>query len=169
MTDKRPRGRPKGSGIEDGHHLDAVADLLVRHPGLKKTPAISQIVQKAFPQHQWIAAERRLQRKWNPSAGERLEAARERYAEERRERRAVRSIPASDLISQITGVSSFAAEMARMNSYAREVQEMLNPSTLQMIREQASIAQQMRDMIDPPMLRQMREQTEMINKMLRGF
>lgn len=169
MTEKRPRGRPKGSGIKDDRHLDAVADLLVRQPALKKTPAISRIVQNAFPDHKWESAERRFLRKWNKSAEERLEAARERYVEERRERRAVRSIPASDLISQITGASSFAAEMSRMNSYAREVQEMLNPSTLQMIREQASIAQQMRDMIDPPMLRQMREQTEMINKMFSGF
>lgn len=169
MTDKRPRGRPKGTGIKDDRHLDAVANLIVRQPGLKKTPAISQIVQKTFPEHQWNAAERRLLRKWDRSAEERIEAAQKRYEEEKRERRAVRSFSASDLLSQLTGVNSYAAEMARMNSFAREMQEMLNPSLMQELREQASMMQQIRDMVDPPLLREMREQAEMINKMLRGF
>lgn len=172
MTDKRPRGRPKGTVIKDDRHLDAVANLIVRQPGLKKTPAISQIVQKAFPEHQWSAAERRLLRKWDKSAEERLEAAQERYEEEKRERRAVRSVPATDLLSQITGANNFAAEMARMNSFAREMQQMrdmIDPPMLRELREQASMMQQLRDIVDPPLLREMREQSEMIKKMLRGF
>lgn len=160
MTDKRPRGRPKGTGIKDDRHLDAIANLIVRQPGLKKTPAISQIVQMALPECRWSAAERRLLRKWNKSAEERLEAAQERYEEEKRERRAVRSVPASDLLSHLTGANSIAAEIARKNSFAHEVQEMLNPPFLQELREKASMMQQ---------IREMRERSEMINKMLRGF
>lgn len=169
MTDKRPRGRPKGTGIKDDRHLDAVANLMVRQSALKKTPAISQIVQKVFPEHQWSAAERRLLRKWNKSAAERLEAAQERYEEEKRERRAIRSVPASDLLSQLTSANSYVAEMARINAFTSEMQEILNPPFMQKLREQEAMMQQMRDMIDPPMLREMREQSEMINKILRGF
>lgn len=83
MTPKRPRGRPKGSCLNDARHLDAVADLLLREPGLKKTPAISNVVQKAFPEHQWSAVERRLLRKWNQTGEERLQAAQERRDERR--------------------------------------------------------------------------------------
>lgn len=170
MTDNRPRGRPKGTGIKDDQHLDAVANLIVRQPSLKKTPAISQIVQKAFPEHQWSAAERRLLRKWNKTAGERLEAAQERYEEEKRDRRKVRSVPASDLLSQLTGTQhSLAAEMARQNSFALQMQELLNPAFKQVLDEQASRVQQMRDVIDPLLLREARKQSEMINKIIRGF
>ncbi len=130
MTDKRSRGRPKGTGKKDDHHLDAVADLLVRQSELKKTPAISQIAQKAFPEHQWEAAERRLLRKWNKTADERLEAAKERYAEERRERRATRTVPAGGILSRLAAANSLATEMAQRNSFAREMQEALNPPNL---------------------------------------
>lgn len=165
MNDKRPRGRPKGTGIEDDPHLDAVANLIVRQPGLKKTPAISQIVQEAFPENQWSAAERRLLRKWDKSAKERLKAAQERYDEESK----VESVPATDRHSQQTGANNFAAELARMNSFAREMQTTFNPRFIQELREQASIMQKLRDIVDPPMLREMRKQSEMITKMLRVF
>jgi len=172
MTDKRPRGRPKGTGIKDERHLDAVANLIVRQPDLKKTPAISKIVQKAFPEHQWSAAERRLLRKWNKSAEERLEAAQERYEEEIRERRAMRSATANDLLSQITGATSFAGDLHEFREQALKMQQMrdmIDPPMLREMREQASMMQQMRDMIDPPILREMREQSELIKRLLRGF
>ena len=87
-------GRPRGSGINDNRDLDAVADLLVCEPELKKTPAISRVVQKRHSdhQHQWPAVERRLLRKWNQTAEERLATAQERK-EERRNRTTYRSAP----------------------------------------------------------------------------
>ncbi len=169
MTQKRPRGRPKGSGIKDDRYLDAIADLMVRQPNLKKTPAVSQVVQKAFDQHHWSAAERRLLRKWNNSAEERLEAAQERYAEERRERRGAPPIGISGLISELTKTYGGVAETNSLNLLAREMQERLNPPYLQGLREHAIAMQQLRDSLDIPFLRELREQNEMIRKALNGF
>jgi hypothetical protein len=66
----------------------------VCEPELKKTPAISRVVQKRHSdhQHQWPAVERRLLRKWNQTAEERLATAQERK-EERRNRTTYRSAP----------------------------------------------------------------------------
>ena len=90
MTEKkRGRGRPKNSGIEDGRYLDLVADKMAADPSIKKTPAISAVVQTEFAPHQWSAAERRLLRKWNKDSARRLEAARERREEQVRDQRSV--------------------------------------------------------------------------------
>jgi hypothetical protein len=81
MTVKRMRGRPKGTTIPDGKYLDAVADLIVRNPGLKKTPAIGKIIQNNFPQTKWASSERRLLRKWNETSESRMRDAHERKYE----------------------------------------------------------------------------------------
>ncbi len=166
MTDKRPRGRPKGTGKKDDRHLDAVADLLVRKSELKKTPAISQIVQKAFPQHQWEAAERRLLRKWNKTAEERLEAASERYAEERRERRVARTLSSGSLFPNKTGVF---ADLAAGLAMSKQMQDIIDPPALRFLREQEKEMQRFRDMIDPPFMRQIREQSELMKKAFGHF
>lgn len=159
MKDKRPRGRPKGTGIRDDQHLDAIADLITRQPGLKKTPAISQIVQKEFPEHQWDTVVRRLLRKWNNEATNRLRTAQERYIEHKCERRAAGTLPTKSPLSQLAVAHRFAAEM----------QDMFNTPVFQQLRVHASTMQKLRNKIDPPMLRQMREQAEMIRRVARGF
>lgn len=78
MSEKRKPGRPIGSGKDDTRYLLDVADLLAANPTLKKTPAISKIVQGAFPEQEWKNAERRLLNKWNVETDKHLENARQR-------------------------------------------------------------------------------------------
>jgi len=158
MTTKRSRGRPKGTTMNDERHLDAVADLIVRTPDLKKTPAISKIVMKAFPEQNWPAAERRLLRKWNETACERLEAAQQRRDEERSSRVVRRTIPSGTLFPDMSGIR---ADMIPAQSIFKDMQNLIDPPTLRRIREQA---ERMLNVIDPPTLRHIREQTEMMRK-----
>ena len=77
MEQKRPRGRPKGTQINDDCYLDMVADLMLKKPDLKKTPAIARVVFEKFPEHEHSKVERRLLRKWNETGDERLVARRD--------------------------------------------------------------------------------------------
>ncbi|HEX3495882.1 MAG TPA: hypothetical protein VHT02_01695 [Methylocella sp.] len=43
--EKRPRGRPRGSGKNDLPHLAQVAHLIVRDPSLKPTTAMKRVMQ----------------------------------------------------------------------------------------------------------------------------
>lgn len=72
---KRQRGRPKGSGLNDGPRLDRIADLMIARPGLKPTTAIKQT--DPAPNDTEI---RRLQGKWSEEGEARLAAAHERQA-----------------------------------------------------------------------------------------
>ncbi len=40
---KKTRGRPKGSGLDDSSHLDAIAKLIAEDPDLKPTTAIKKL------------------------------------------------------------------------------------------------------------------------------
>jgi hypothetical protein len=82
MTDtKRTRGRPKGSGKNDGQTLARVADLLLKNPKLKATAAMRQVIDG---RDDWGATPetllRRLQGKWSIGKTILMEAARERAA-----------------------------------------------------------------------------------------
>jgi hypothetical protein len=96
-TNARRPGRPRGTGKKDGADLDAVADLLVSKPSMRKTPAIAQVVQNRHPDrsHEWAAIERRLLRKWGESGEERMKAAQARHHEREEERRARAYRPAA--------------------------------------------------------------------------
>ena len=78
-TEKRQRGRPRGSGKDDSGTLARVADLLVCEPSLKATTAMKRIL----PERDWGASDattlvRRLQAKWKSTHETELAAARER-------------------------------------------------------------------------------------------
>ena len=158
MTEQRNKGgRPRGSGIDDGRDLDAVADLMVREPGLKKTPAIARVVQDRHPQHQWQAVERRLLRKWNATDDERMAAARERRAA----RRSVSSMTARELaltrglgLYDDTGAAFLAAAKAHamnIEPALRQLQSLAQSNTFAQARELAS-------QLDSPALRQAMEE-----------
>ncbi|TIL23799.1 MAG: hypothetical protein E5Y88_21600 [Mesorhizobium sp.] len=80
MTDKRSRGRPRGTGKNDTVFLTMVADLMVKTPGLKYTTAMTRIVRQrtdwdaASPE----AAVRRWQVKWKVQGEALLAATHER-------------------------------------------------------------------------------------------
>lgn len=77
MTDdRRRRGRPKGSEIDDSEMLTAVADLLVAHPDMKPTTAMRRIKRDASTAeiHRW-------QDKWKRRGTDLLTAAKSRAKE----------------------------------------------------------------------------------------
>jgi hypothetical protein len=78
-TEKRPRGRPRGTGKNDTPHLAQVADLIVREPSFKPTTAMKRVMQS---RKDWGASDetllRRWQVKWNASAVTLLAAAQDR-------------------------------------------------------------------------------------------
>lgn len=161
MTNKRSRGRPKGTTINDVKYLDAVAALMVKQPELKKTPAISQIVQKYFPEHRWEAVERRLLRKWNETGEERLEEARLQSAEEgitKLKELTSASNPSFPTLGSAYHVMEQAQRIGKM------MEEIANPPALRAFAEQQK---RMRDIMDPPALRSFREQTQAIENAMR--
>jgi hypothetical protein len=61
ITEKRPRGRPRGSGKNDLPQLAQVADLLVRDPSLKPTTAMKRVMRG---RKDWAATDSTLLRRW---------------------------------------------------------------------------------------------------------
>lgn len=87
----RKPGRPKGSGLQDGPHLDQVADLLVTKQAKTPNAAIMEVHRRErLSEHVRESFRRRMSRKWSKQGPERLEAAKGRLAE----RRPVRITPA---------------------------------------------------------------------------
>lgn len=170
MTQKRTRGRPKGSGIDDARHLEAVADLLVRNRDMKKTPAIEAVVQRAFPENQFSAAVRRLLRKWNASEPDYRAAASERLAEAKKleaSERRVREAP-----KRLSAFQRFARDAMELQSQAQALRDLIDPPTKRALRQQAAEVDKLRHFIDPPLVRQVRqlhEQAAMIERALGRF
>ena len=73
-------GRPTGTGIKDGKHLDRIADALTRSPSKSVNSIIMQLDSNEDPEN----LRRRLHRKWKAQGAERLEAARQRHEERNR-------------------------------------------------------------------------------------
>jgi len=178
MKQKRSRGRPKGTEINDGRYLDQIADLILKEPELKKTPAITRVVAKNFPEHQQSKTERRLLRKWNRTREERMNAARERRADARRDvsaRREIYSI--GDALARRGIVGSVLSDHARgigsifeeQEMAAKRVQDLLNPPIIRLFEEQEKLARQVQDILNPPLMRQIYEQNEARQRILRGF
>ena len=78
-TNKRGRGRPPGTGLDDSPTLRKVADLIAANPSLKPTTAIKRVLERPTD-----TAVRRLQGKWKEHGP--------RY---RAEAQARRSVPAT--------------------------------------------------------------------------
>jgi|GEM_PF-3049764 len=151
MTERKKRGRPKGTTINDSKHLDAVADLIIKNPSLKKTPAIARIVEKAFPQQNWEAANRRLLRKWNETEKERLATAKERLQEERN----------SQAASTTTSIHETLRRIKEPISALRRLEELdilVNPPIITALKRN----QELMDKINSPALRALQRQQKII-------
>ncbi|WP_157946786.1 hypothetical protein [Thalassobius sp. I31.1] len=154
MEHKRSRGRPKGTTLNDARYLDEVADILIRNPSLKKTPTIEKIATKHFPEQDWEKVRRRLLRKWNNTADERLEAAKERHAELRRE------------TSQCSETS--CSNRYDIRTIFRRFDSAVNPPSLRAMNTALNRMQQLQDLVDPPLLRQFRRQQELFDRISRA-
>ncbi|MGC1494736.1 MAG: hypothetical protein WA790_02935 [Sulfitobacter sp.] len=165
MKQKRPRGRPKGTEINDSRYLDKVADLIAKQPELKKTPAIARVVTQHFPEHQHSKVERRLLRKWNKTSEERLAAAKERHDEARRP--VVGSTTGAGRVSR--NFIDLASGLHGANALAAKIEELANPKWLRVYEQQAALAQRMQDIVDPPFMRRIREQQERVDRIMRGY
>ncbi|SCX31835.1 hypothetical protein [Agrobacterium rosae] len=87
MREKRMRGRPTGTGVDDQRFLDEVADLLLNDPRMKPTAAMRHVIKER--KGQWTAAseeamKRRLQVKWKAGKGALQMQAKERSEEAQR-------------------------------------------------------------------------------------
>jgi hypothetical protein len=131
-TEKRPRGRPHGSGKDDSRYLEQVADLLVRDHSLKPTTAMKRIM---LGRKDWGATDatllRRWQVKWRAKEGSLLAAARER----------ARPKPVV-----------YASNYATPRSSPPSIKDFLDP--LRAVREHE---QCMRDLIDTPWMQAIRD------------
>ena len=167
MEQKRKRGRPKGSQINDSRYLDQVADLMLKEPALKKTPAIARIVAKQFPEHQHVKMNRRLLRKWNETHEARMHAAKERRNELRRERSVGKDVRHAGSAYASLGLINPISEVEAL--MAKQVQDLVNQPVVQWIEEQKRMEQKIRDMIDPPFVHLWREQEEIMKRLFNGF
>lgn len=114
---KRGRGRPIGSGLDDGPTLKTVADMIVVNPSLRPTTAIRRTL--GTPGESTI---RRLQVKWKAVAAE--------YLADARDRRAVTLTPAR------RAGASYTPQTARQLAQAhRAMQEALGSSGLRAVQQ----------------------------------
>lgn len=141
MTEKRSRGRPRGTGKDDLPFLEKVADLMVRTAGLKPTTAIKRIVamQKNWDGASDTAVIRRWQVKWSEK-GEALLAAAKRRAEQK---------PASRGVGYVSGYTAIGG----FGWIDRHLQEM----------------RRIEDLIDPPFMRAHRLAEEQRKRMMAMF
>lgn len=121
---KRGRGRPKGSGINDGPALDKMADAIAADPHLKPTAAARQIV-GSDP-----SKLRRLQVKWKAKKGEYMARAQRRIAAASAPRADRPGLPATVLaqlaeaqhrLQAALGAPSFAAHLSTARQAAMDL------------------------------------------------
>ncbi|MBN2973983.1 hypothetical protein JW805_18415 [Roseomonas aeriglobus] len=189
-SNKRSRGRPVGTGLNDGPTLKKVADMIVANPSLRPTTAIRRALDKPEP-----SSIRRLQVKWK--------AGKAQYMAEAQARRAAASMPArrvSAPYSPRTGRHiaeahrkmqealgpGFRAAQEMMNSPGmraaqeaarryqespalRAIEEFRNSPTMRAIEELQNnpTVRLMRELQDSPMMRAAREM-EKVQRLING-
>lgn len=109
-SNKRTRGRPRGTGLDDSPTLRKVADMLAADPSLKPTTAIKRALDKPTE-----TAVRRLQGKWQHQGT--------RYLADAQARRSAVSVPAR------RASAPYSPRTARQMLEAhRRMQDALGPS-----------------------------------------
>lgn len=167
-TNKRGRGRPHGTGLNDEKTLEKIADLIARNPSLRPTTAIKRTLHNPDS-----ATIRRLQVKWKAQGEGFLAKARERREVEAAARPTSGGINYGKLammsgaLRNMGGLGGHSAifdalnnpALRAMNSPAmRAIQAMENSPTMRAIRA----------MENSPTMRIMREMDK-INRLTRGY
>lgn len=175
---KRSRGRPVGTGLNDGPTLKKVADMIVANPALRPTTAIRRALEKPEPSNI-----RRLQVKWRAGNAE--------YLADAQARRVAASAPvrrATVPYSPRTGRQIVEAQRKMQEALGpgfRAAQEMMNSPAMQAAQEAARRYQEspamraieefrnsptmraMRELQDSPMMRAAREM-EKVQRLISG-
>ena len=147
MKPKKPRGRPKGSGIPtDPATLAAVADLMILEPDLKPTTAIKRVV------CEWTdSIVHRLLGKWRKE--------KERYLAEAQKRKAVSASAACARAASHPGARLEEFGRTLDSPALRVAREIANSPSVRMAREIANspAARMAREIADSPAMRMMCE------------
>jgi 2-succinyl-5-enolpyruvyl-6-hydroxy-3-cyclohexene-1-carboxylate synthase len=125
MTEKRSRGRPKGTGIDDEHHLIAVAVILLDNPKMKPTTAMRRrMIEVKVPDTKEAACLHRWQEKWKAGRDRYIQLAQDQLAARRQ------SVTMNDVIhmGQLLTDPRLGEWMAKTaDPLAKVVQEMQKP------------------------------------------
>jgi hypothetical protein len=119
-TEKRPRGRPRGSGKDDAPHLARVADLLVGEPSLKATTAMKRIMQGG---KDWGASEPTLLRRWQVKWREQSESSLAAAGERARLAATAPTTPSYDLWAVLEALQSLPENLAILFKALGQAQE----------------------------------------------
>ncbi|WP_284760463.1 hypothetical protein [Agrobacterium sp. fls2-241-TYG-188a] len=158
MTEKRMRGRPKGTGKDDLPHLIKIAELMVENRITKQTTAMRTYLVATRPTIPFQETDdtiiRRWQDKWKNDGGKLLAAAQERIRT--RTERATRTVSSSrqqfqndhakeilnpSMMRQINAMLAVSFEQRTMfKTVAKQVREMQQDSTLKRAYEAAQTA-----------------------------
>lgn len=165
---KRTRGRPRGTGLDDGPTLRTVADMLAADPSLKPTTAIRRALDKPTE-----TAVRRLQGKWQHHGAQ--------YRANAQARRSVVPMPVrrpSPPYSPRTARQMMEAHRRMQEALGpsiRAAQELANsPAFLaaqeaaRRIHESPSV-RAMRELHESPTFRAIREAQAQMSRMLGGY
>jgi hypothetical protein len=146
---KRPRGRPRGSGIDDSTELARVADLLVRNPSLKPSSAMKRVMQDHQGRETPQTLLRRWQVKWKAKGASFLAAARDRAS--------TPSYAPSPVPSDLNWMRLISD--AQNSPWVQLVQEAQNSPLAKAMREMQNspLAKAMREMQNSPLAEVMRE------------
>lgn len=184
-TEKKSRGRPRGTGKNDEPVLAAVADMIVVKPGLRPTTAMKRVFPTARD-----ADIRRLQLKWRDQSARLIDAARSRLEARRaiKQQAAPRHSSgagfrnyATDWLAQEIEAATRSALEFHESEALRAVREVHESAAMQAIREfhdnaamrairefQDSTAMRtMRELQNSDTLRLIREQQEVLSLMSR--
>lgn len=147
--EKRGRGRPPGTGKNDAHTLESVADMVIATPALRPTTAMRRVAPKATG-----AEIRRFQAKWKEERETLLDRARAR-AEARRTTNA--SPPRRH--RSASGIAALGRVSQEMDAVSRRAQEILDSPAMRAMRdlENSSALKAMRDLENSPALKAMRD------------
>lgn len=149
MIEKRKRGRPPNTGIDDSAHLKRIAELMIATPGLLPTTAMHRVIRG----RKWPASDKALVRRWQKkwqTEGERY-LAEARQAHDARLAQAARSrenVPARGgsgdggyVASRLAlnGMSRIDAEVNRLREIHRATHDPLSEMVARDMNRQAAI------------------------------
>lgn len=156
MSDRKPRGRPAGPGIDDAPMLMRMADYIVRNPGSRPTTTYKLLSEKK-PN---LTAIRRIQAKWRQSKEALLAAARARLEAANARRmasvsRGSRAMPAarpSTLADQIRDLTGFSRALRARDDFTDMI---TGGSVGRLMKEVDALTQVSRALTESPSMRAM--------------